>query len=118
MRRFALAFAFLLCVAGIAAASACGATSKSAFEVFVEPTIGAASNGLTLETELEGSFDVAANTASGGGSYSVGFGSALVETGTFESSPGWSRSSSTARASRPTRAASTSTRTSRATTSS
>src|SRR6266508_6075417 len=47
------------------------ATSKSAFLVFVEPTISASSTGLTLETEFEGSFNVADRTASGGGEYSV-----------------------------------------------
>jgi hypothetical protein len=59
------------------------ATSKSSFEVFVEPTISAASNGLTLETELEGTFSVAAKTASGSGSYTVMGGSTALESGTF-----------------------------------
>jgi hypothetical protein len=84
MRRLALALVLALCVAAIAAGSTGAATSKSAFEVFVEPTLSSASNGLTLETELEGSFDVADKTASGSGSYAVMFGSTVVETGTFE----------------------------------
>ena len=71
MRRIALALAFMVCVAAIAAGSAGSATSKSAFLVFVEPTFTAASNGLILETELEGSFNVADKTASGSGEYAV-----------------------------------------------
>ena len=51
--------------------------------MFVEPTISAASNGLTLETELEGTFNVADKTASGSGSYTVRSGSTVVESGTF-----------------------------------
>jgi len=39
--------------------------------VFVEPTISAASNGLTIETGLEGSFNVAGKTASGSGSFAI-----------------------------------------------
>jgi hypothetical protein len=84
MKRVALAFASVLCVAGIVAGSAGAATSKSEFLVFVEPTLSSSSRGLTLETELEGTFDVADKTASGSGSYSVMLGSTVVETGTFE----------------------------------
>jgi hypothetical protein len=51
--------------------------------VFVEPTISAASNGLTLETELDGVFDVADKTASGSGSYSLMSSSTVLESGTF-----------------------------------
>jgi hypothetical protein len=76
-------FAFLFSVAAIAAGSAGSATSKSRFEVFVEPTISAASNGLTLETELEGSFNVANKTARGSGTYSVMAGTTVVDSGTF-----------------------------------
>src|ERR671935_1057350 len=83
MRRFAVALAFLLAIAAVTAGSAGSRTSKLAFEVFVEPTITAASNGLTLETELEGSFNVANKTASGDGSYSVMAGSTVIESGTF-----------------------------------
>jgi hypothetical protein len=83
MRRIAFVFAFLFSVAAIAAGSAGSATSKSTFEVFVEPTTTAASNGLTLETELEGSFDVANKTASGSGTYSVMAGTTVVDSGTF-----------------------------------
>jgi hypothetical protein len=79
----ALALAFVLFVAAIAAGSAGAATSKSAFEVFVEPTISAASNGLTLETELEGSFNVADKTATGSGTYAVMAGTTVIDSGTF-----------------------------------
>jgi hypothetical protein len=83
MTRIALAVAFVLATIAISAGSAGSATSKSAFLVFVEPTVSAASNGLTLETELEGSFNVANKTASGDGSYSVMAGSTVIESGTF-----------------------------------
>ncbi len=83
MRRIAAAFALVFSVAAIAAGGAGSATSKSAFEVIVEPTISSASNGLTLETEFEGSFNVAAKTATGGGSYAVMAGATELEDGTF-----------------------------------
>ncbi len=83
MRRFAAALAFLLAVAAVTASSAGSRTSKSTFEVFVEPTISAASNGLTIESELEGSFSVANKTASGSGTYSVMAGATVLESGTF-----------------------------------
>jgi hypothetical protein len=83
MRRFALALAFGLCLAAFVPGSAPARTSKSSFLVFVEPTISAASNGLTLQTELEGSFNAADKTASGNGSYSVMDGTTVLETGTF-----------------------------------
>ena len=83
MRRIALAVALGFATAAVAASSAGAATSKSSFEVFVEPTISAASNGLTLETELEGAFNAADKTASGSGTYSVMAGSTVVESGTF-----------------------------------
>jgi hypothetical protein len=83
MRRIAFVFAFLFSVAAIAAGSAGSATSKSTFEVFVEPTITAASNGLTLETELEGTFNVANKMASGIGTYSVMAGTTVLDSGTF-----------------------------------
>jgi hypothetical protein len=83
MRRIAIVFAFGFSVAAVAAGSAGSATSKSTFAVFVAPTITAASNGLTLETELEGSFSVANKTANGSGTYSLMAGSTVLETGTF-----------------------------------
>jgi hypothetical protein len=83
MRRLVLALAFVFCVAAIAAPSAGAATSKSAFEVFVEPTISAASNGLTLESELQGSFNVADKTATGSGTYAVMAGTTVIDSGTF-----------------------------------
>jgi hypothetical protein len=83
MKRIPFVFAFLFSVAVIAAGSAGSATSKSTFEVFVESTVSAASNGSTLETELEGSFNVANKTASGSGTYSVMAGSTVLDSGTF-----------------------------------
>ncbi|MDP9261539.1 MAG: hypothetical protein M3O89_06185 [Actinomycetota bacterium] len=83
MKRFAAALAFLLAVAAVIAGGAGSRTSKSAFEVFVEPTISAASNGLTLETELEGSFNVAGKTASGSGTFELTAGSTVLDSGTF-----------------------------------
>ena len=67
MKRIVALLSVALSIGAIAAGGAGSATSKSSFAVFVEPTISAASNGLTLETELEGSFNVAAKTASGDG---------------------------------------------------
>lgn len=84
MRRIAVTLALVFSVAAIGAAGGGSATSKSSFDVFVEPSISAASNGLTIETELEGSFDVATKTASGEGSYAVMAGATVLETGTFE----------------------------------
>jgi hypothetical protein len=83
MRRFALACVFVLCLAALVPGSAGARTSKSSFLVFVEPTITAASNGLTLETELEGSFNAADRTASGNGSYAVMNRTTVLESGTF-----------------------------------
>jgi hypothetical protein len=83
MRRFAVALACLVVVAAVTAGSAGSRTSKSAFEVFVEPTLSASSSGLTLETELEGGFNVADKTASGSGSYSLMAGTTVVDSGTF-----------------------------------
>jgi len=83
MGRFAFTIAFLVSVAAIAAGSAGSATSKSTFDVSVEETTSAASNGLVLVSELEGSFDAGAKTASGEGAYEVMAGSTEIEHGTF-----------------------------------
>jgi hypothetical protein len=83
MRRIALALAFVFSVAAITAGSAGSATSKSTFLVFVGETTSAASNGLTLKSELEGSFDVASKTASGEGTYEVMADTTVVDHGTF-----------------------------------
>lgn len=83
MRRIAVALAFVLSAAAFGVGGAGSATSKSAFEVFVEETTSAASNGLTLNSALEGSFDVAAKTASGEGVYEVFAGTTEIEHGTF-----------------------------------
>jgi hypothetical protein len=52
--------------------------------VTVEPTISAASNGLTIETEVEGKFDVAGKAASGEGSFAIMAGTTEIEHGTFK----------------------------------
>jgi hypothetical protein len=83
MRRLALVLALVLCAAAVTAGGAAARTSKSTFLVFVEPTISKASNGLTLESELEGTFNVADKTASGEGTYQVMSGTTVVESGTF-----------------------------------
>jgi hypothetical protein len=83
MRRFALALVLVFSVATVVAGSAGARTSRSAFMVFVEPTISSASNGLTLETELEGTFNAADKTASGDGTYAVMAGATVIESGTF-----------------------------------
>ena len=83
MKRIALVLALVVAVEVMAAGSASSATSKSAFLVFVEPTIGAASNGLTIETALSGSFNAAAKTASGSGSFAIMNGGTVLESGTF-----------------------------------
>jgi hypothetical protein len=84
MRRTAVAFAFAISVAAIFVGSAGSATSKSAFQVFVEPTFTAASNGLTLETELDGTFNVANKTASGAGEFALFAGATEIDHGSFE----------------------------------
>jgi len=83
MKRIALTLAFVLSAAVVTAGGAGSATSKSAFLVFVAPTTSSASNGLTLETELAGSFNAADKTATGSGSYEVMNGSTVLESGTF-----------------------------------
>jgi hypothetical protein len=83
MKRTAALLSAAFAIAAIATGSAGSASSKSSFAVFVEPTTTAASNGLALETELQGSFNVADKTASGDGSYSLMAGSTVLDTGTF-----------------------------------
>jgi hypothetical protein len=84
MRRFAAVLALALPVVVIAAGSADARTSRASFQVFVEETTSASSTGLTLESQLEGSFDGATKTASGEGTYSVMAGTTEIEHGTFE----------------------------------
>jgi hypothetical protein len=84
MRRIALLVVLALPIAVVAPTGAHAATSKASFDVFVEETVSASSTGLMLETELEGSFNVAAKTATGEGEYMVMAGSDMVEHGTFE----------------------------------
>jgi hypothetical protein len=83
MKRIALAIAFVFSAAAITAGSAGSATSKSSFQVFVNETTSAASNGLTLNSELEGQFDVVAKTASGDGDFSLMAGATEIDHGTF-----------------------------------
>jgi hypothetical protein len=83
MRRFALLLAFALSAAAIVVGTGGSATSKSSFQVSVEETTSASATGLTLVSELEGSFDVAGKTASGDGMYEVWAGSTELEHGTF-----------------------------------
>jgi hypothetical protein len=83
MRHIILVLAFVVSTALLTTGSAQSATSKSSFQVFVEPTLSAASNGLVIETEMAGSFDVAAKTASGGGSFAIMSGDTVLESGTF-----------------------------------
>ena len=83
MRRIALIVVFLLAGAFSGPGSASAATSKSAFELFVEETTSSASSGLTLSSAIEGSFDVAAKTASGEGVFEVFAGATEIEHGTF-----------------------------------
>src|SRR2546426_6669188 len=85
MKRTAALLSAAFAIAAIAAGSAGSATSKSSFAVLVAPTTTAASNGLTIQTEMTGSFNVAAKTASGSGSgtYSLMAGSTVLDTGTF-----------------------------------
>jgi hypothetical protein len=83
MRRFAVMLALALSTAAIAAGSAGSAHSKSSFQVFVEETTSAAPNGLTLVSELEGSYNVVGKTASGDGTFELWAGDTEVDHGTF-----------------------------------
>ena len=83
MRRFAALVALALSTAAIVAGSGGSATSKSSFQVFVEETTSASATGLTLVSELEGSFNVSGKTASGEGDYQVWAGSTEIDHGTF-----------------------------------
>jgi hypothetical protein len=84
MRRFAALLAFALSAGAILVGSGGSATSKSSFQVLVQETTSAAPNGLTLASELEGSFSVVGKTATGDGSYEVLAGSTEVDHGTFK----------------------------------
>lgn len=83
MRRIVLALALALSVAAITAGSAGSATSKSSFQVFVNETASAASNGLVLNSELAGQFNVGAKTASGEGDWSLMAGATEIDHGSF-----------------------------------
>jgi hypothetical protein len=83
MRRFATLLALALSAAAVLAGSASSAHSPSSFQVFVEETSSASATGLTLVSELEGSYDVVGKTASGEGDYKVWAGSTEIDHGTF-----------------------------------
>jgi hypothetical protein len=83
MRRFAALLALALSTAAVVAGGGGSATSKSSFQVFVEETTSASATGLTLVSELEGSFNVAGKTASGEGDYEVLAGGTELDHGTF-----------------------------------
>jgi hypothetical protein len=83
MRRFALVLALALSTAAVTVGTAGSAASKASFQVFVDETTSASATGLTLVSELEGSFSVAGKTASGEGTYEVMAGSTEIDHGTF-----------------------------------
>jgi len=83
MKRIAIAVAFMFFVAALTAGSAGSRTSKSSFQVFVAETTSAASNGLTLISGLEGSFNAQTKAASGDGVYEVMAGTTEIDHGTF-----------------------------------
>jgi hypothetical protein len=83
MRRFALVLALALSTAAVTVGTAGSAASKASFQVFVEETTSASATGLTLVSELEGSFSVVGKTASGEGTYEVMAGSTEIDHGTF-----------------------------------
>jgi hypothetical protein len=83
MRRIVLALALAFSAAAITAGSAGSATSKSSFQLFVDETASAASNGLVLNSELEGEFNVATKTASGEGEWSLTAGATEIDHGSF-----------------------------------
>src|SRR6266545_323912 len=79
MRRLILLVGFALVAVALAAGSAGSATSKSTYLVFSELSTTASGSGATIETELAGSFDAGAKTASGSGEYE----SAAIGDGSF-----------------------------------
>ena len=83
MRRLAIVLALVLSTAAVAVGTAGSAASKSSFQVFVEETTSASATGLTLVSELEGSFSVVGKTASGDGTYEIEAGSTEIDHGTF-----------------------------------
>lgn len=83
MRRFVSGAVLVALTVLLTAGSAQSATSKSAFQVFVEPTLTSGSHGVVIETEMQGSFDVASKTASGGGNFEIMRGGTVLESGTF-----------------------------------
>ena len=83
MRRFALVLALALSTAAVTVGTAGSAASKASFQVFVDETTSASATGLTLVSELEGSFSVAGKTASGEGTFEVMAGSTEIDHGTF-----------------------------------
>ena len=83
MRRFAVLLASALVAAAVVVGTGGSATSKSSFAVSVEETTSASPHGVTLVSELEGSFSVVGKSASGNGMYEVFAGSTELDHGTF-----------------------------------
>ena len=79
MRRSILVIGLVLLAIGLTAGSASTATSKASYLVFSDLSVTAAGGGATIQTELAGSFDAGAKTASGSGEYE----SAAIGDGTF-----------------------------------
>jgi hypothetical protein len=74
-----LALAALLATAGSSQAR----TSQSAFDVLVEPTVTASSNGFTIQIQMQGTFDASSKTAAGDGTLALMQGGSVVETASF-----------------------------------
>ena len=79
MRRLILMIGLVLLAIGLTVGSASTATSKASYLVFSDLSVTAAGGGATIQTELAGSFDAGAKTASGSGEYE----SAAIGDGTF-----------------------------------
>ncbi len=79
MRRLILIIGLVLLAVGLTAGSGSTATSNATYLVFSELSVTAAGGGATIQTELSGSFDAGAKTASGSGEYE----SAAIGDGSF-----------------------------------
>jgi hypothetical protein len=83
MRRLAITLALALSTAAVVVGSAGSTHSSSSYQVFVEETSSASATGLTLVSELEGSFNVVGKTASGDGTFEVWASDTEIDHGTF-----------------------------------
>ena len=79
MRRLTLIIALVLLAVGLTAGGASTGNSNATYLVFSELSVTAAGGGATIQTELSGSFDAGAKTASGSGEYE----SAAIGDGSF-----------------------------------